>query len=280
MFCGGDAVHRHPPSNGLGVNTSIQDAFNLAWKIAFAIRGDAGQSLLDSYSQERVPVGKQIVARSNQSRRDFAGLRDWFDPNSDDPVAAGRTRLEDRGPEGAELRDRVYRALRLKNYEFNAHGVEHNQRYVSSATLADAEDGEEQWPRDRELFAQSSTRPGAKLPHAWLVGLDGRRVSTLDVVGRGMFSVVTGLAGQAWASAAASLRAPWLRVVVIGAPGAEDPYGEWWATREIEEAGVLLVRPDGYIAWRQIESGWDVGVATAMLGSALERVLGRGGVFT
>ncbi len=280
VFCGGDAVHRHPPSNGLGANTSIQDAFNLAWKIAFAIRGDAGQSLLDSYSQERVPVGKQIVARSNQSRRDFAGLRDWFDPNSDDPVAAGRTRLEDRGPEGAELRDRVYRALRLKNYEFNAHGVEHNQRYVSSATLADAEDGEEQWPRDRELFAQSSTRPGAKLPHAWLVGLDGRRVSTLDVVGRGMFSVVTGLAGQAWASAAASLGAPWLRVVVIGAPGAEDPYGEWWATREIEEAGVLLVRPDGYIAWRQIESGWDVGVATAMLGSALERVLGRGGVFT
>ena len=78
VFCGGDAVHRHPPSNGLGANTSIQDAFNLAWKIAFAVRGDAGPSLLESYSQERVPVGKQIVERANRSRREFAGLRDWY----------------------------------------------------------------------------------------------------------------------------------------------------------------------------------------------------------
>jgi 2,4-dichlorophenol 6-monooxygenase len=62
--------------------------------------------------------------------------------------------------------------------------------------------------------------------------------------------------------------------------GAEDPYGEWWAVREIEEAGVLLVRPDGHIAWRQIESCWDAAIATVMLGSALERVLGREGAFT
>jgi 2,4-dichlorophenol 6-monooxygenase len=279
VFCGGDAVHRHPPSNGLGANTSIQDAFNLAWKVAFAVRGDAGQSLLDSYSQERVPVGMQIVARSNQSRRDFAGLRDWFDPNADDPVTAGREHLADRGPQGAALRDRVYRALQLKNYEFNAHGVELNQRYESNATLADPTVGDEQWLRDRELFAKSSTRPGAKLPHVWLVGRNGRRVSTLDVVGNGTFSVVTGLAGRAWEAAAGSLHAPWLRVVVVGTPGAQDPYGEWWAAREIEEAGVLLVRPDGYIAWRQVESCWDVDTAAMMLKSALERVLGREGVF-
>jgi 2,4-dichlorophenol 6-monooxygenase len=280
VLCGGDAVHRHPPSNGLGANTSIQDAFNLAWKVAFVVRGDAGQSLLDSYSQERVPVGMQIVARSNQSRREFAGLRDWFDPSSDDPVAAGRERLRDRGPQGAELRDRVYGALRLKNYEFNAHGVELNQRYASSATIFGPGEGEEQWSHDRELFAQPTTRPGAKLPHVWLIGRDGRRVSSLDVVGNGTFTVVTGLAGRAWEAAAVSLGAPWLRVVVIGAPGAEDPYGAWWAAREIEEAGVLLVRPDGHIAWRQTESCWDVATATAMLGSVLARVLGREGAFT
>jgi 2,4-dichlorophenol 6-monooxygenase len=280
VLCGGDAVHRHPPSNGLGANTSIQDGFNLAWKIAFVVRGDAGQSLLDSYSQERVPVGMQIVARSNQSRRDFAGLRDWFDPDADDPVAAGRERLQDPGPEGAELRDRVYRALMVKNYEFNGHGVELNQRYVSSATLHDPGDGVEQWPRDRELFAQPSTRPGAKLPHVWLVGRDGRRVSTLDVVGNGMFSLVTGLAGRAWEAAARSLDVPWLRVVVIGTPGTEDPYGDWWAAREVDEAGVVLVRPDCYVAWRQVESCWDVGAATASLASALGRVLWREGAIT
>jgi 2,4-dichlorophenol 6-monooxygenase len=282
-FCGGDAVHRHPPSNGLGANTSIQDAFNLAWKVAFAVRGDAGQSLLDSYSQERVPVGMQIVARANQSRRDFAGLRDWFDADAHDPVAAGLASLQDRSPEGAALRDRVYGALRLKNYEFNAHGVESNQRYVSSAMLEDmGADGMgaalasdvEQWSCDPELYAQPSCRPGAKLPHVWLVGRDGRRLSTLDVVGNGKFSVVTGLAGHAWQNAAESLGLSWLRTVVIGSPGAADPYGEWWAVREIEEAGVLLVRPDGHIAWRHIKAIWDINDAITLLTAALSRVLG------
>jgi 2,4-dichlorophenol 6-monooxygenase len=280
-FCGGDAVHRHPPSNGLGANTSIQDAFNLAWKVAFAVRGDASQSLLDSYSQERVPVGMQIVARANQSRRDFAGLRDWFDPVAADPVASGLKSLYERSPEGAALRDRVYEALRLKNYEFNAHGVESNQQYVSNATLEDmgadvtAATNTEHWPRDPELYAQPSCRPGAKLPHVWLVGRDGRRLSTLDVVGAGKFSVVTGLAGQAWQAAAESVGLAWLRTVVIGSPGAADPYGEWWAAREIEEAGVLLVRPDGHIAWRHREAIWDADAATVLLSTALTRVVGR-----
>lgn len=278
VFCGGDAVHRHPPSNGLGANTSIQDAFNLAWKVAFAVRGDAGPSLLESYSQERVPVGKQIVERANRSRREFAGLRDWFDRDADDPVAAGLDRLQDRSPQGAALRDRMYEALRLKNYEFNAHGVESNQRYVSSAILDDPQAVVEQWSRDPELYSQPSTRPGAKLPHAWLVGRDGRRLSTLDVVGDGKFSVVTGLAGRAWEDAAASLDVPWLRVVVIGAHGVADPYGEWWAIREIDEAGVLLVRPDGHVAWRHSEAVWDPDTATELLGDVLARLLGTDGV--
>src|SRR5882762_7682783 len=67
VFCMGDAVHRHPPTNGLGSNTCIQDAFNLVWKLALVLKHRAGPALLDSYDQERQPVGKQIVQRANKS---------------------------------------------------------------------------------------------------------------------------------------------------------------------------------------------------------------------
>lgn len=270
-------MHRHPPSNGLGANTSIQDAFNLAWKIAFAVRGTGGQPLLDSYSAERVPVGRQIVTRANQSRRDFAGLREWFPQDSDDPVDAGLRKLKDAGPEGVRLREELYQALKTKDYEFNAHGVELNHRYLSSAVVTDPEAGVEEWTSDPELSAQPTTRPGAKLPHSWLVNHKGRRISTLDVVGKGKFTLITGLAGTAWSEAAEKMDAAWLRTVVIGAPGTEDPYGEWWARREIEEAGALLIRPDGYVAWRHVRAVWDLETAFEELTAAVGAVLGGNG---
>src|SRR3712207_1698160 len=74
VFCMGDACHRHPPSNGLGSNTSIQDAYNLAWKLALVLRGAAHPSLLDSYDAERAPIGKQIVTRANQSIDEFGPI--------------------------------------------------------------------------------------------------------------------------------------------------------------------------------------------------------------
>ncbi|MET0425318.1 MAG: FAD-dependent monooxygenase, partial [Actinoplanes sp.] len=67
VFCMGDAVHRHPPSNGLGSNTSIQDAYNLAWKLKLVLDGTADPALLDSYTAERAPIGRQIVDRANRS---------------------------------------------------------------------------------------------------------------------------------------------------------------------------------------------------------------------
>ena len=169
-------MHRHPPSSGLGSNTSMQDAFNLAWKIAFVVKGYAGPGLLESYSEERAPVGKQIVARANQSRKDYAGPAGGVrTTDSDDPVAAGLTKLKAPTPEGAGLRSRLHEALQLKNYEFNAQGIELNQRYASSAVKPDATLAEEEWHHDPELHLQATTRPGAKFPHAWLVGTDGRR---------------------------------------------------------------------------------------------------------
>ena len=122
---------------------------------------------------------------------------------------------------------------------------------------------------------QPTTRPGAKLPHAWLVGADGHRVSTLDVTGHGRFTLVTGLAGAAWAQAAArlGLRSLRLDVLTVGTPGAEDPYAAWARVREIDEAGALLVRPDGYVAWRHGAAVWDADAAEAALRTALAAAL-------
>ena len=274
VFCGGDAVHRHPPSSGLGSNTCIQDAFNLAWKLAFVLRGEAGPGLLDSYSLERAPVGRQIVMRANQSRVDYAPLNKCFRVVGDeDPVAAGLKRLRNPGPEGAAVREEMVKALELKNTEFNAQGVELNQRYESAAVTPEADAAPEVWQRDRELYLQASTRPGAKLPHVWLVDHRGKRVSTLDVVGKGHMTLVTGLSGQSWVKAAARTGPPSLRVVVIGSADAQDLYCAWARHREVAEAGALLVRPDGYVAWRHVEAEWDDATAHDKLSTALSAVL-------
>ena len=274
VFCGGDAVHRHPPSSGLGSNTCMQDAFNLAWKLAFVVKGHAGPRLLESYSLERAPVGAQIVARANQSRLDYAPLNQCFrDAEAPDPVAAGLKSLADPGPEGVARRDALAKALALKHYEFNAQGVELNQRCVSAAVIPDAGAGQEVFKRDPQLYLQPTTRPGAKLPHVWLVGKDGRRVSTLDVVGKGHYSLVTGLAGQAWADAARQMARPCLRTVVIGQPGALDLYSAWHAMREIDEAGALLVRPDGVVAWRHAHGVTNANEARRELQQALAALL-------
>jgi 2,4-dichlorophenol 6-monooxygenase len=276
VFCGGDAVHRHPPSSGLGSNTSIQDAFNLAWKLAYVIKGWADVPLLESYSDERVPVGKQVVARANQSRVDYGPINEAFRTVGEaDPVAAGLAKLTDPTLVGVEAREALVKAVEWKNTEFNAQGTELNQRYESRAVLPDTDAGEEVWARDKGLYLQATTRPGAKLPHVWLVNETGHKVSTLDVTGSGAFSLITGLAGTAWSAAADKLDLPFLRTLVIGAPSAVDGYHDWHRAREIEEAGAILVRPDGYVAWRHVAAVWDEEEALHQLKHALESVLGK-----
>lgn len=276
VFCGGDAVHRHPPSNGLGSNTSIQDAFNLAWKLAYVLQGRAEKSLLATYTSERAPIGRQIVLRANQSRKEYAKLQEVLRTDDRvDPIAATFAKLRDPSPDGVAVRQAFAQALEIKEFEFNSHGVELNQRYASAAIVPDPTADEEQWARDPELFAQASTRPGAKLPHAWLVDGRGHRISTLDVIGKGKFSLITGLGGRAWVGAAKRLDLPYLRTVVIGDKGSEDPYFAWARLREIDEAGALLVRPDGYIAWRQPTGVWDEDEALAQVTAALADILGK-----
>ncbi|CAM5719436.1 MULTISPECIES: FAD-dependent oxidoreductase [Streptomyces] len=280
VFCAGDAVHRHPPSNGLGSNTSVQDAYNLAWKLAMVIRGEAGPALLDSYTAERAPVGRQIVERANLSRDQFGPIFDVLGVGGGSDaqgIAEGIAAMRERTPEGAKKRRQLEEAIQLKNYEFNAHGVEMNQRYVSTAVLPD-DSPDEVWAGDRELVHQPTTRPGAKLPHAWLVDAQGERVSTLDVVGRGVFTVLTGLSGGVWETAAHAcgdaLGVP-LRVVRVGDDNYRDAYGEWSRLSEIAEDGVLLVRPDGHVAWRRTTATETTEAAEEDLLGALRHVLAR-----
>jgi 2,4-dichlorophenol 6-monooxygenase len=274
VFCGGDAVRRHPPSSGLGSNTSIQDAFNLAWKLAYAVRGWAGPGLLESYSAERAPVGAQVVARANQSRVDYGPVNAAFRTEGQaDPVAAGLAKLRDPGPDGVQAREALIAAIEYKNTEFNAQGTELNQRYQSSAVIPEPDAGEETWQRDPGLHLQATTRPGAKIPHVWLVDETGRKVSTLDVTQNGKFTLVTGLSGQAWATAASKLDLPFLRTVIIGAKGTEDLYHNWHRARETDEAGAILVRPDGYVAWRHRAAVWDDEQAFHLVQHAITTVL-------
>ena len=199
----GDACHRHPPSNGLGSNTSIQDAYNLAWKLALVLQGKAAPSLLDTYQDERAPIGRQIVLRANKSIEEFGpifdalGLLDTSDP---DVMKAHMEARKEDTPEAAEQRRKLREAIELKNYEFNAHGVEMNHRYRSSAVVTDGTP-EPEFTRDPELYYHPTTWPGARLPHVWLEQA-GRKVSNHDLAGKGRFALFTGIGGDAWVEAA------------------------------------------------------------------------------
>ncbi|WP_179403943.1 FAD-dependent monooxygenase [Burkholderia guangdongensis] len=256
VFCMGDATHRHPPSGGLGSNTSIQDAFNLAWKLAAVIKGQAGDALLDTYTAERAPVAKQIVTRANQSIADFARLYSalGIDESNEPEVMQANMHARSQSTKAAELqRDAIREALAYKRYELDAHGVEMNQRYRSSAAVTDGQE-EPAFPRDRELYYQPTTWAGARLPHAWIFDARGRQLSTLDLAGHGRFTLFTGLGGEAWVEAAKQVgEALGLKidVHVIGPrQGYSDHTGDWARIREVSDSGAVLVRPDHHVAWR------------------------------
>lgn len=258
VFCVGDAVHRHPPSNGLGSNTSIGDSYNLAWKLAHVLKGLAGPEMLETYNDERVPVGEQIVKRANKSIDEFGAILEalGIDPRDDTETMQRQiaTRKEPTA-EGEDRREALRQALVLKNYEFNALGVELGQCYESTAVVPDGTP----FPvpaRDPELYYQPTTHPGARLPHAWLGTADptAPRVSTHDLCGHGRFTVLTGINGAAWVAAArqvAEATGAEIAAHVIG-PGQEyeDLYGDWARQREYADSGCILVRPDNHIGYR------------------------------
>jgi 2,4-dichlorophenol 6-monooxygenase len=279
VFAMGDAVHRHPPTNGLGLNMSIADAYNLGWKLALVLAGRAGASLLDSYSAERQPVGAQGVQRAITSLQEGAAVEAALGYEPGQAAEAGWEALDtlyEPGPAGDERREALRKAIELSNYQFNAHGVELGYRYRSDAIVDDGSPDPIP-PRDPQLYYQATTRPGARVPHARLER-DGVPLSSLDLVDDLGFALLTGVGGEAWDRAAADASARTgvpVRVHVIGGrDGVTDPYGEWAGVREVEVTGCVLVRPDRHVAWRSMRHTPD---SARQLPGVVEQALGRAG---
>ena len=255
VFCAGDAVHRHPPSNGLGSNTCVADAYNLAWKLALVLQGKASPALLETYSEERQPVGKRVVERAIKSLADnrdmmaTLGLRAGQTPAE---RAAQFSLLKSATPEGEARRAAWRESVRSKQYTVSALGVELNQTYRSDAIVPDGTP-EPAFELDAELHYHATTWPGSRLPHCWLES--GRqRVSTHDLCGKERFTLLTGVGGEPWEAAAREISAE------IGAPIAvhrigvglsvSDVYDDWSRLSGVTDAGCVLVRPDMHVAWR------------------------------
>lgn len=282
IFCLGDAVHRHPPFNGLGSNTCVQDAYNLAWKIAYVEDGRADPSILDSFSLERQPIGEGVIRRANQGLRDHGPVYEALGvlPENKEERMKQHGELAAPTKAGRERRERLRKAIKYTEHEFGGIGQEMNQSYESAAIYKSDEKAPRQpLPDDKVLTYQITTYPGSRLPHAWLNKRTPSQppISTQDLAGKGAFCLLTGPGGEAWRQAAyeaSRYLGITINVYSIGwMQDWEDIYGDWARRREVEEDGCVLLRPDRTVCWRAMEMRNDAG---KHLLHVLKSVLGKG----
>jgi putative polyketide hydroxylase len=226
IFLVGDSAHTMPPLKGGGANGAIESANNLTWKLAAVLKGTAGPELLDTYHAERHPVGRFAA------RQSLTGPAVSFLPLEED-----RPKL----PADEDL-PLFYM---IAGYKYRSSAVVSDQPAPTDPDAVQLVDSE-------ELRGE----PGTRVPHAWVQGDDGARVSTLDLLGPD-FTLFIGSAGRPWTAAADAVsRSLGVSIDVrsIGARniGADfrDVDGRWAELTGLAPDSALLVRPDNFVGWR------------------------------
>lgn len=281
VILAGDAAHRHPPASGLGLNTGIQDAHNLAWKLALVTRGKAHANLLTTYEQERRPIGSFNVAWALSSYWNHllsaasifaihpANVYEVVGQPDEDNEISG---LFANTPDGHMRRARMQEVFNTHRIEMFDHDIELGFVYEQGALLADGTPlpARDPWGSDYH----PSTRPGHRLPHAWLE-IGGHRFSTHDLLDdNASFTLMANAGGRAWCEAARHINKLFgidIKAVRIAPDGdALDTDRDWARTCGIGNDGAVLIRPDGMVAWRASELPSDpLGVLRKTLSAVL-----------
>jgi hypothetical protein len=227
VFLAGDAVHQLSPTGALGMNTGVADAVDLGWKLAAVLGGWGGDRLLASYDAERRPIGTRNVAMTAEFYREHDKL--------DESIAA----IEDDTPTGAQVRRRVgERLVRGVGRMFRTTGLQIGYRYEGSPICLP--DGTPPDPDDPEDVIPSA-RPGSRAPHFWL----GEGRSVLDLYGRGFVLLRLGSDPPDASTLAEAAAARGVPLEVVALTGAD--------AKRLYDRRLVLVRPDGHVAWRANE---------------------------
>ena len=223
-FLVGDAAHLFVPPGGLGMNTAIDDAVNLAWKLAATIEGWGGPGLLASYGEERRPVGIRNTVRAADN---YLEARQSF---------TAPPEIEAPGETGERVRaEWIPRVREAAARQHSIAPVQLGARYDPSSICVN-EPGS-QVPEAGAAFTPTAA-PGCRAPHVWLA--DGR--STLDLFGERFTLLRLGGAGPDAAPFEAAATRAGVPLTVVRVDDAAV------AARYV--ASLVLVRPDGHVAWR------------------------------
>jgi 2,4-dichlorophenol 6-monooxygenase len=242
----------------------VQDAHNLAWKLAAVMTGSAAPALLDTYESERRPVAQY---NADQSLRNAMRMFEVFHA-----LGFGQDADASRRSFAATLADATRRrelvvAIEHQAEHFDMLGLQLGFVYDHGALVSD--DIVDPVPANPVREFVPTSRPGARLPHGW-VEREGHRVSTLDLLPLDRSTILVGPEGAEWIEAARVLT-PSLHCVHVGRD-VTDPNDWWTTTARMPPDGVLLVRPDQHIAFR---SRGRMGEPRTLIARALASVLCR-----